>query len=78
MNPGVQITNDIRTETLLLTLGIKNSSELDLLLEEITKNRQCQELVGRDKIIEHLINYARKLKEKREQGQTQNTQAKQE
>ncbi|CAL5975132.1 Conserved_hypothetical protein [Hexamita inflata] len=76
MNPGVEVTQDRRTETILITLGIRNSSELDLLLQHITVNGQCQQLVDRDKLINHLIEYAKELKKRRDQSQNQTNQQK--
>lgn len=46
---------------------MRNASELDLLLSHITENQQAQKLVPRDKIIEHLINFAKDLKKSRDQ-----------
>lgn len=66
MNPGQEISDKMRVETLLVTLGINNSSELDLLLQHITVDGQCQKLVERDQIIQHLINFAKELKARRD------------
>lgn len=62
-----EITEQARVETLLTTLGVRNASELDLLLSHITENQQAQKLVARDKLIEHLINFAKDLRKSREQ-----------
>jgi hypothetical protein len=74
MNPGADITPDKKVDTLLITLGIRNTSELDQLLKKVTVMEKCQELVPRDEIIARLIEYAKDLKKTREETQTTNDQ----
>ncbi|KAH0572515.1 hypothetical protein SS50377_24626 [Spironucleus salmonicida] len=71
LNPGEKLTEQMRTDALLATLGIRNASELDLLFQHATQGGSCQKLKERGEIVQALIEFASELEKRRDLGGNQ-------
>lgn len=64
--PGEEITEGMRVDALLSTLGIKSAAELDLLFSYITEGTKGYTLLGRDKLVDALRNFAAEVQAQRD------------
>jgi len=64
--PGEEITDGMRVDALLSTLGIKSAAELDLLFSYITEGGKGYTLLGRDKLVDALRNFATEVQAQRD------------